>query len=150
MRGGGFSAEEDARTREGPGSGEREEAMTFKDLIAQKAEKNGKKVFLLFKEERVTYSEVHERSNSVANALLELGLQKGDKVNIMLPQLPGVHLYLVRPLQGGGRHGSHQYLLQRGRAEIHHQPFGFQGSLHRPSIPWRIRAVAKEPKISRG
>lgn len=62
--------------------------MTLKDLIAQKAEKNGKKVFLLFKEERVTYAEVHERSNSVANALLELGVQKGDKVNIMMPNCP--------------------------------------------------------------
>jgi crotonobetaine/carnitine-CoA ligase len=49
------------------------------------AKDNLKKVFVFFKEEKVTYGELDEGTNRMANALLNLGIKKGDRVAVMLP-----------------------------------------------------------------
>jgi crotonobetaine/carnitine-CoA ligase len=49
------------------------------------AKDNLKKVFVFFKEEKVTYGELDEGTNRIANALLAMGVKKGDRVAVMLP-----------------------------------------------------------------
>ena len=58
------------------------------ELLADRLERNEKKVFLQFKEEQITYNEVDRFSNRCAHAFLELGITKGDKVSIMLMNCP--------------------------------------------------------------
>ena len=58
------------------------------ELLADRLERNAKKVFLQFKEEQITYDEVDRFSNRCANAFLALGIAKGDKVSIMLMNCP--------------------------------------------------------------
>jgi crotonobetaine/carnitine-CoA ligase len=57
-------------------------------LIEERARTHGDKVFLLFGDRRVTYRELNETVNRVANSLLQTGVQKGDRVCLMLPNCP--------------------------------------------------------------
>jgi len=58
------------------------------DLLAERVKSNANKIFLRFKEEQITYLELDRFSNRCANAFLDLGVAKGDKVSIMLPNCP--------------------------------------------------------------
>ena len=66
---------------------------TLGRLLEEKAQKNKGKVFLLFEEEKVTFDRFNEMANRVANGLLSLGIKKGNKIAIMLPNCPD-YLYL--------------------------------------------------------
>lgn len=54
-------------------------------VLEDKASSNGDKVLFRYKDQTYTYAQVNERSNRVGNAFLALGVKKGDKVGIMLP-----------------------------------------------------------------
>ena len=58
------------------------------ELIDDRAEKNGEKAFLFFKDQKVSYEEIRLYSNRCANAFHSLGVSKGDKVSIMLSNCP--------------------------------------------------------------
>ncbi len=58
------------------------------ELIEDRVKKNGNKTFLRFKDQEVSYEEIHLLSNRCANAFRDLGINKGDKVSIMLPNCP--------------------------------------------------------------
>ena len=56
------------------------------NVIKDKAEQNKDKPFIQFEEDKpVSYREVDEISNRVANGLINLGVGKGDKVALFLP-----------------------------------------------------------------
>ncbi len=61
---------------------------TWGYILADKAEKNKNKVYLYFKDEKVTYQQLNEYANRVARGYLSLGLRKGDKAAIMMPNCP--------------------------------------------------------------
>jgi crotonobetaine/carnitine-CoA ligase len=63
------------------------------ELIDDRARRNGDKIFLRFKDQKFTYDEIRRYSNRCANAFKNLGIAKGDKVSIMLPNCPE-YLYL--------------------------------------------------------
>ncbi|CAK8998974.1 Long-chain fatty acid transport protein 4 (FATP-4) (Fatty acid transport protein 4) (Arachidonate--CoA ligase) (Long-chain-fatty-acid--CoA ligase) (Solute carrier family 27 member 4) (Very long-chain acyl-CoA synthetase 4) (ACSVL4) [Durusdinium trenchii] len=50
--------------------------------------KNPKKTMLLYLDEKVTYKQVEERSNQVANWLLSKGLKRGDTVALLMENRP--------------------------------------------------------------
>ena len=58
------------------------------DLLSDRVKRNANKIFLRFKEEQITYDESDRFSNRCANAFLDMGIAKGDKVSIMLPNCP--------------------------------------------------------------
>ena len=58
--------------------------MNLRRLWEEKAARNGGRTFLVFGDDRVSYAEMHARSNGVANALREHGIRKGDTVAVML------------------------------------------------------------------
>ena len=60
--------------------------QTLGQIIEDKAETCGDKVFLQYEEgKEVTYREVNEIANRIANGLRRLGMEKGDKVALFLP-----------------------------------------------------------------
>jgi len=61
-------------------------------ILQEKAKTNKNKVFLYYKDQEITYEELNETVNRVANGFLHLGVKKGDKVVIMLPTCPA-YLY---------------------------------------------------------
>lgn len=57
-----------------------DEEMNIKEMLEKTASVLGS--------QRVTYQELDEASNRVANALIDLGLQKGDHVAILMSYTP--------------------------------------------------------------
>ncbi|MBP1738595.1 MAG: ATP-dependent acyl-CoA ligase [Deltaproteobacteria bacterium] len=58
------------------------------ELIEDRARRNGKRIFLRFKDRTFTYDEMNRYANRCANAFLQQGVAKGDKISIMLPNCP--------------------------------------------------------------
>jgi non-ribosomal peptide synthetase component E (peptide arylation enzyme) len=56
-------------------------------LIEIKARKNGDKIAILNEDRRVSYWELNELASRFARGLLGLGVEKGDKVVVIFPQL---------------------------------------------------------------
>ncbi|MBI5439930.1 MAG: AMP-binding protein [Deltaproteobacteria bacterium] len=64
------------------------------ELVEERARRLGDKVFLRFKDQAFTYAQIDRLSNRCANAYQRLGIGKGDKVSIMLPNCPEfLHLW---------------------------------------------------------
>jgi crotonobetaine/carnitine-CoA ligase len=58
------------------------------ELLAERLERNADRIFMQYMEDCITYGELDLISNRCANGFLELGMAKGDKVSIMLPNCP--------------------------------------------------------------
>jgi len=58
------------------------------ELIEDRAKRNKDKVFLRFENQNISYDEIDRFSNRCANGFQKLGITKGDKVSIMLPNCP--------------------------------------------------------------
>jgi crotonobetaine/carnitine-CoA ligase len=75
-----------------------EEARTPRvlgELIDDRGKRLGDKIFLRFKDQTFTYDEIRRYSNRCAHAFKNLGIGKGDKVSIMLPNCPEfLHVWL--------------------------------------------------------
>jgi len=56
--------------------------------LEARARQDGDDILLLFENQRITCAEFDERANRAANGLLELGVTKGDKVCLWLPNCP--------------------------------------------------------------
>ncbi len=63
------------------------------ELIEDRVKRNGDKIFLRFKDQNFSYREIDRLSNRCAHAFQNLGIRKGDKVSIMLPNRPE-YLYI--------------------------------------------------------
>ena len=99
---------------------------SFGKILEDKCRANAGKVALMTPRERVTYDQLDERVNRVGNALEALGVGKGDKVCLMLPNIPeflytwwgnaklgGVTVPLNTALKGEGL----SYLINHSDAE---------------------------------
>jgi acetyl-CoA synthetase len=54
--------------------------------------------------QRITYRQLYERVNQCANALRELGVQKGDRVTIYLPMIPEIAISMLACARIGAVH----------------------------------------------
>lgn len=52
-------------------------------------------------ERKLSYAEVKDKTNQVANSLRKLGVQKGDPIIVMLPKIPEWHLVMIGGLKAG-------------------------------------------------
>jgi long-chain acyl-CoA synthetase len=57
-------------------------------MLEEIAKKNKRKEALLFEGLSITYQELDENANKIANGLAGLGIRAGDRVAIMLPNIP--------------------------------------------------------------
>ena len=58
------------------------------ELLADKANRYGEKIFLYFKEKEVSFRDLDAISGCFASGLRKLGLEKGDKVCLLLLNIP--------------------------------------------------------------
>jgi crotonobetaine/carnitine-CoA ligase len=64
------------------------------ELIEDRAARNGDRIFLRFKGQVFTYNDISRYANRCANAFINQGIVKGDKISIMLPNCPEyLHLW---------------------------------------------------------
>ena len=57
-------------------------------LLAERAEKYGRKTAVSLGENNLSYAQLDENSNKVSNALLEMGVEKGDRIAMPLTNSP--------------------------------------------------------------
>ncbi|RLI83947.1 hypothetical protein DRP07_02670 [Archaeoglobales archaeon] len=57
--------------------------MSVGDIIGRSAKLFGDEVAVVFQEKGVTYNELYENSNRIANSLIEMGIEKGDVVSVI-------------------------------------------------------------------
>jgi crotonobetaine/carnitine-CoA ligase len=62
--------------------------MNIRSLIESAVQRNPQKVFLYFQGKEITYATLEENVNRVGNVLLNLGVERGDRVCLMLPNCP--------------------------------------------------------------
>ena len=62
--------------------------MTFKELLEMRAEKDGEKPFVYFRDQIVDFATLDRKVNKAANLLQELGVKKGARVCLFLPNCP--------------------------------------------------------------
>lgn len=62
--------------------------MNIRTFIESKVERNPDKPFLYFEDEVVSYEEFDQKINQAANGFLDMGVKKGHRVCIMLPNVP--------------------------------------------------------------
>ncbi len=62
--------------------------MNVGKVLKETVEKFGDKPFIFFKDEAITFAEMEKRVNKFTNALLRLGVQKGDHIGVVLPNCP--------------------------------------------------------------
>jgi long-chain acyl-CoA synthetase len=62
--------------------------MGLGNVLRRSAARFPDKTALIFKQRRMTYQELDRRVNRLANGLLEMGLQKGDRVAVLLHNCP--------------------------------------------------------------
>jgi crotonobetaine/carnitine-CoA ligase len=101
--------------------------MNLRELWAEKAGSNGDRTFLLFRDDRISYAQMHARSNSIANALWADGIRKGDKVAVMVgnrPEFLYVWFGLAKigavmvPINTANRGDSLAYVLAHSEARL--------------------------------
>jgi len=76
--------------------------MNLKQILETTAGEVPKKTALVLDSQRVTYSELSESSNRVANALIGLGLKKGDHVAIFMSHTPEWVINYFGVIKAGG------------------------------------------------
>ncbi|MHA1932188.1 MAG: AMP-binding protein, partial [Promethearchaeota archaeon] len=75
--------------------------MNLRELIENQSKKYKDKTFLFWEDSQISYSQLNELTNKVANFLYELGIRKGDKVSVYLPNmLEYVYIYMGIPKIG--------------------------------------------------
>ena len=62
--------------------------MPMGDIIRRSAHRSPEKTALIFGERKLSYGELNERVNGMANSLLKLGIGKGDRVAVLLHNSP--------------------------------------------------------------
>ena len=63
-------------------------ARTLSKLLREQARENPNSLLLLFDDRRLTYGDFQREVNRVASSLLRLGVRKGDKIALLLPNCP--------------------------------------------------------------
>lgn len=61
--------------------------LIITDLMSNHAKNTPVKTALIFEEHRYSWEELNRRINKVANALIQNGIRKGDKVSVFLPNM---------------------------------------------------------------
>ena len=78
------------------------EEITMHDVLARTARRYPRNTGLVFFDTRINFAEFNSLVNRVANALIDLGLNPGDKVALLLPNIPQVAVATYAVWRAGG------------------------------------------------
>ena len=76
--------------------------MNLKLMLEETAEQYRGKTAFVLGEHRLSYAELDEASNRIANALIKRGVVKGDRVAILLPNIPEFPVIYFGIIKAGG------------------------------------------------
>ena len=76
--------------------------MTLVEMLERDADLFPEKPALVYKESALSYSELHSRANALANFLLDIGLNKGERVGLLLHKTPEAIISFLGIAAAGG------------------------------------------------
>ncbi len=128
--------------------------MSLRTFWEMRVEKNPDKIFLYYQDEKISYRDFDHRVNQIANAFLKLGVKKGDRLCLMLPNCPGF-LYswfalskigaVMVPVNNRFEVNEAQYIVKHSEAMglmVHHDYFEIALELRQncPELKWLVCA----------
>ncbi|HOT46056.1 MAG TPA: long-chain fatty acid--CoA ligase [Spirochaetota bacterium] len=66
------------------------EPITLSEVLARTSAKYPDKTALIFLDAKITYRQLNDMVNSFANALIDMGVKPGDKVAMLMPNMPQI------------------------------------------------------------
>jgi len=75
--------------------------MTLAECVRNAAEKAPQREALVFNDQRLSYIDLENRSNQMARFLSRLGLKKGDRVGLLMPNCIENVVYFLAVLKAG-------------------------------------------------
>ncbi|MCP4424491.1 MAG: AMP-binding protein [Chloroflexi bacterium] len=75
--------------------------MTIGELLATQAEKYGERSFLRLENNSITYAKAERQASALAAGLQQLGLQSGDRLVVILPNIPAFVVTLFAAAKAG-------------------------------------------------
>lgn len=76
--------------------------MTLGKILQKSAQKYPAKAALIYHDRIISFSELNDMVNRLANGLLNLGLEKGDRIAVLLPKTPEVIITFLAAAKAGG------------------------------------------------
>ena len=76
--------------------------MNLKKMLENTAKKHAAKTALVSGEHRISYAEIDEASNKIASSLIQMGISKGDRVAMLLPNCPEFVFFYFGIIKAGG------------------------------------------------
>ncbi len=76
--------------------------MTLVEMLEKNAMLFPEKMALIFKESKISYETLYERSNTLANFLVSIGLKKGQKVGLLVQKTPEAIISFLGVATAGG------------------------------------------------
>lgn len=93
--------------------------LNLATLLQSSVENHPEKAALIMGDTKLTYAQLEATSNQIANALAKAGIQKGDRVAIMIPNVPYFPMAYYGILKAGGTVVPLNVLL-KGREVAYH------------------------------
>lgn len=78
------------------------EKNTISSLLKKRKDEFGEKIFLYFEEKEYSYIEIDDISERISKSLVNRGIQKGDRVAILFPNLPEFIFSFLGIMKAGG------------------------------------------------
>ena len=76
--------------------------MNLKSMLEEKAKQHASKTAVVLGEQRLSYAKLDEASNKVANALIKMGIKKGDCIAMLLSNSPDFVSFYFGVVKVGG------------------------------------------------
>ena len=76
--------------------------MTLGKILQRNSQQNPDKVGILYRDRKITFAELDEMVNRLANGLLNLGLEKGDRVAVLMSKIPELIITFLAVAKAGG------------------------------------------------
>ena len=76
--------------------------MTLGKILHRNSQQYPDKAAIAFRDRIITFSELNEMANKLANGLLNMGLEKGDRVAVLMPKIPEVIVTFLAVAKAGG------------------------------------------------
>ena len=64
---------------------ERKQVINLKQMLEETVRRYGRKTAFIVRDRRVSYTEIDQASNKIANALIKAGINRGDRIAMLLP-----------------------------------------------------------------
>lgn len=76
--------------------------MTLVEMLEKNARNLPDKTAIVYCDIKITYRELNRTVNKLANALVEMGINRGDKVGLILPRIPELVISFLAIAKAGG------------------------------------------------